>query len=233
MLILLIRKNIFLNKDKIIATQIPQFWLLITYSLLQSSVLALGRIFDKNSEYTLDNLINYSQKNNNKLFSKISLEARLERSNSLYLLPEFEGDEYPADQYLRDACEPTADNFRKIRKKVKKYRKIYQEKYDPIRDKVYAHRELYEDASSELFDKTNIFEIRRIAIFLSLLCEALFQQFYKGSHNIQRSDIKNFIRRHYPPKKPSSILPLHRGLPLSGKTIAIQTQYFCETLFSK
>lgn len=149
----------------------PMFWNTCTAALQTSTVIALGRIFDRKSRHNLDALIRMAR-NNRKIFSKKALESRKK------LLPIT-----PADvvAFMRDAYEPTLADFDRIAALVKERRKIYDANYKNLRHKWFAHRGVSKPKEiAELFSPTNIEELHQMFHFLGLLHEQLWQLLVNG-----------------------------------------------------
>ena len=84
-------------------------------SLQTSFFMVLGRIFDQDSKHNIDKLVKTAQENR-EIFSKGALAKRkTEQSNN--------ADEW-IDDYLKSVYEPTAKDFRELRKKVKEFREV-------------------------------------------------------------------------------------------------------------
>ena len=66
------------------------------------------------------------------------------------------------DGSLADAYEPTADDFRRLRKHVAKERSVYESRYRDVRDKVFAHRGVMADELTPVADKADINEFKRL-----------------------------------------------------------------------
>jgi hypothetical protein len=148
------------------------FWNTNIGALQTSFFVTLGRVFDQKSAYNIDTLVRLAQKNIT-LFSKSALAGRkrAQGSNADEWLP----------QYLRNAYEPSHDDFRCIRRYVKKYRTIYERNYDPIRDRIYAHKELARPSDkSSLFSQTRILELQRLFGFLNQLYTILWELYFNG-----------------------------------------------------
>jgi len=148
------------------------FWNTALGALQTATFITLGRIFDQGSPHNIDRLLGLAQKHRT-IFSKVALGMR-KQGNAL-TAPAWLPD------YLRDAYEPKAADFRRLRTYVNKRRLTYQAKYKDLRHKVFAHKELTDQtAVSALFAKTNIRELQRLLAFLSSLHEALWQLFFNG-----------------------------------------------------
>ena len=140
------------------------FWNTTMGSLQTSFFIVLGRIFDQRSKHNIDKLIRIAQ-DNKKIFSKGAL-AKRKKSESA------NADEW-LDDYLKSVYEPTAKDFRDLKKKIKEFRKIYESNYRDIRHKIYAHKEVSDaEETQKLFSKTNTNSrttINRAPIILQLL----------------------------------------------------------------
>ena len=162
------------NNDYVLEkmNEAPHLWRTGVAALQFSFFVTLGRIFDQKSAYNIDKLIALAQSNID-LFSKAALAERKRKisSNSHEWL----------DSYLKNAYEPSHDDFRCLRRYVKKYRRIYQENYDPIRDRIYAHKELAKQSDKhDLFLKTRIFELEKLFVFLDQVYSILWELYFNG-----------------------------------------------------
>jgi hypothetical protein len=156
----------------------PLFWNTSLGALQTAAFMALGRIFDQKSPHNLDVLIRIAQKHPD-IFSKTALGRRKQGANSTP--PTW------LDDYLRGAHEPTSRDFRHLCTHVHKWRKIYESNYRAIRHKVFAHKELSEEVETDaLFQKTNVRELQRMAVFLGSLHDALWNLFFNGRKPILR-----------------------------------------------
>jgi hypothetical protein len=157
----------------------PRFWNTTLSALQTSSFITLGRIFDQESIHNIDRVIRIAQQNI-QIFSKPALRARKlagSTSASVWI-----------DEYMRTVYEPNVDDFRRLRKHINKYRKIYEARYRDIRRKVYAHNATDSETEIQaLFSKTNITEMQKLFIFLKRFHEALWQLFFNGQKPVLRS----------------------------------------------
>jgi hypothetical protein len=94
----------------------PLFWNTCLAGLQTGSFMALGRIFDNDSNHNLSRLLRIT-KDHPEIFSKAAL-GRRKQGNS---------PEPPAwlPEYLRESYEPTMSDFRRMRAHVRKRRTIY------------------------------------------------------------------------------------------------------------
>jgi hypothetical protein len=148
-------------------------WNTILGSLLSSTFVSLGRIFDEDSPHNINKLLSLI-KNNPDIFTKQSLRLRRELETNA-------ATEW-IDNFISKAYEPTKEDIRSIRKGVNAWRIIFRDKYKDIRHKIYAHKEVSEpDDISELFAKTNINELIGILRYLWNLHNQLWNLYHNGS----------------------------------------------------
>ncbi len=156
----------------------PLFWNTVMGALQTSFFIVLGRIFDQQSPHNIDRLLRYAQ-DNIKIFSKKALANRKRKDSD-------NADEW-LNNYLKTVYEPTVKDFRKLRKKVEVYRKIYTSNYRDIRHKIYAHKEMSDSEEiQKLFSKTDSRELQKIFVFIQAFYEALWQLFYNGRKPVLR-----------------------------------------------
>lgn len=156
----------------------PLFWNTTLGALQTAAFIALGRVFDQGSAHNIDKLLRIPR-DNPQIFSKAALSRRKQGDNPIP--QEWLG------QYIEDAYEPTAVDFRRIRAHVRRRRKIYECNYRDLRHKVFAHKEVSDRAeTAALFGRTNIRELQRMFTFLGSLHEALWQLFFNGRKPVLR-----------------------------------------------
>jgi hypothetical protein len=161
-----------------IVNETPLFWRTNAGALQTSYFIVLGRVFDQSSSHNIDRLLQAAQDNAD-IFSKEALEARKRKGSE-------NAGEWIED-YMKDVYVPTVSDFRRLRKHVSKYRKIYVNGYRDIRRKVFAHKELLKsDDEQQLFAKTNTREMQKLLIFLNRLYECLWQLFHNGRKPVLR-----------------------------------------------
>ena len=164
----------------------PLFWNTCLAGLQTGSFMALGRIFDNDSNHNLGRLLRIT-KDHPEIFSKAAL-GRRKQGNS---------PEPPAwlREYIRDSYEPTVGDFRQIRAHVRKRRKIYEDNYRDIRHKWFAHKVVSEQTEiSALFSNANTRELQQIFAFLSWLYETLWELFFNG-HKIALRPLRYSVKR--------------------------------------
>jgi DNA-binding CsgD family transcriptional regulator len=149
----------------------PWFLTTVDHSLLLATFIALGRIFDQDSPHNIDRLMSAVSANIRE-FSLAALEARL-------LSKGCSAEEVA--RYLKHAHELTANDVRKLRKKVADWRRVYKENYKDIRHNVFAHKQLSaSDKINALFAKTKVDELKKLFHFLNSLYLALFASYING-----------------------------------------------------
>lgn len=149
----------------------PLFWLTAQSAMLLSTFITLGRIFDQNSDHNLDRLIATATKLI-AIFSKGSLAARKRVSG-------LSAEE--ADLFARNAFEPSAADFRSLRKEIGEKRKIYEARYREARRKVFAHNQVAGlDEANTLLKGTTVNETKALFAFLDALDNALWQLLHNG-----------------------------------------------------
>ena len=162
-----------------IVNKTPLFWQTNVGALQTSFFIVLGRVFDQNSNHNIDRLLKVAQDNID-IFSKEALKARKKKDSK-------NADEW-IDDFMKDVYPPAHSDFRRLRKHVAKYRKIYIDGYCDIRRKVFAHKELSKVSDvQQLFAKTNIREMERLLIFLNRLYSCLWQLFHNGRKPVLRA----------------------------------------------
>ncbi len=149
----------------------PLFWLTTENALLLAAFVALGRVFDQGTRHNLDRLLKIAA-DDLSLFSRLSLAHRRQAEGMTA---------EAAAEYASDKYEPTAQDFRHLRKKVAEQRKVYRSCYQEIRNKIFAHKELSNpDETRALFNKTNIGDMKVMFGLLHSLHDALWELLLNG-----------------------------------------------------
>lgn len=157
------------------------FWNTALYALRAQTFIALNIIFDQDrkSKHNIDKLLRTAQENAH-IFSKFELGRRKKRASP------GSWRDWLRD-YLNDAYTPTPDDFRRFRRHVKKWRRIYETNYRPIRNSVFAHRSLSGHAEADpLWAKTNIREMQVLLRFLRQLHDAFWELLHNGRKPVLR-----------------------------------------------
>lgn len=151
----------------------PLFWNTTLAALQASALVALGRVFDPDTNnHSVTRLLTLAH-SNLEIFSKEALAGRKRKLSS-------NADEW-LSEYLKTVYVPTGDDFRRLKRLVAPRRKIYEEKYRPLRHKVFAHRGVTtSDQVNELFAHTDLRELRKLLVFLGKLYETLWQLYFNG-----------------------------------------------------
>ncbi|HEX7285421.1 MAG TPA: hypothetical protein VF532_04525 [Candidatus Angelobacter sp.] len=157
----------------------PLFWNTCLGALQASAFMALGRVFDSDSPHNINQLLKLAQNNRLQLFSKAALGRRKQGNDP-------EPPEW-LDEYLQRAREPTADDFRSIRKRVAGWRRVYEVNYRAVRHQFFAHKQVAEEAEvTALFSKGTNRELQQLIAFLGTLHDALWQLFFNGRKLVLR-----------------------------------------------
>jgi len=171
----------------------PLFWGTNVGALQAAFFITLGRIFDQKSNHNVDKLLRLAQ-NNISIFSKEALAKRKRKLSE-------NADEW-LDDYLEDVYVPTSDDFRGLKKHIRKYRQIYEQKYRNIRHKIFTHKELSKpDDIQRLYSMTNIGELEKLCIFLNKLHQTLWELLSNGRKPIlrpMRYSARNMRKRPQP-----------------------------------
>jgi hypothetical protein len=177
--------------------QAPLFWNTNLGALQTAAFMALGRVFDQKSAHNLDVLIRMAQ-NHLEIFSKTALGRRKQGTDPAP--PEW------LDDFLRNAYEPTPEDFRRLRAQIRRWRKIYESNYRDIRRKLFAHKGMSEQAQIDaLVEKTNVKELQRMSVFLGSFHDALWQLFYNGRKPVLRPRPYSLDRMRHNPLPPGWI----------------------------
>jgi hypothetical protein len=178
----------------------PLFWNTCLAGLQTGSFMALGRIFDNDSNHNLGKLLRITQ-NHKEIFSKAALARRKQGSSP----------EPPTwiSEYLQDSYEPTARDFRRIRAHVRKRREIYEKNYRDIRHKWFAHKAVSEQTEIRaLFSNANTRELQQLFAFLSWLYETLWELFFNGRKVALRPlrySVKRILASPLPTRQPRGV----------------------------
>jgi hypothetical protein len=156
----------------------PLFWNTNLGALQTSTFVTLGRMFDQDSPHNVDRVLKIAQ-DNPRIFSKAGLGDRKRKASP--------GRTEWLESYLRAAYVPKPSDFRRLRQFVRKYRRIYEDKYRDLRHKVFAHKVVSDgEAVAALFARTNIRELQRMLVFLDSLYDALLQLYVNGRKPVVR-----------------------------------------------
>ena len=169
----------FLNKNALL-------WSTVAGALQMSALIALHRIFNHRSRHNVDALLRLVESNTS-IFSKQALRRR--KQGNVQKEPGW------LTGYIRDAYEPTARDFQRLRALVEKYSKLYQSNYAGLRNKVYAHMVASDPSEVQtLVARTNIHEMQRMFVFLLKLYEALQELYTNGRKPVLRARRYSAVR---------------------------------------
>jgi hypothetical protein len=169
-------------------SETPSFWNVHMAATQTAVYVTLGRIFDTNSKYNIEALLNTFEANLN-LFSRSSLEAR--KSEGTTKRPDW------LDTYLMSAHYPTLEDVSRLRAHVNLHREFYDRAVKPVRHKYLAHREKQELSEvQELYGRGKVKELWKTVAFLISLYDALLQQHLNGRKPILRP-IRHSVKTMY------------------------------------
>lgn len=157
------------------------FWNLTLRALQANSVIALGRVFDKDSRsHGVDRLLHLAA-SHPEIFAKEALrnrKLRLSPTSNDWL-----------DEFMTTVHVPTQSDFKRLILQTQTHRKTYEQKYAYLRNKVYAHNDRMD--LTGLNSQTSIREVERMLAFLLRLGNALWHLFNNGYEpTIGRSTIR-------------------------------------------
>jgi AbiU2 len=166
------------------------FWNTSLYSLQSALILALGRVFETNTPHNVGTFM-HAVSANRTVLSRSALRIRKSQifGNNLAGL----------NDYMRAARTPRPSDFRRVANLVRTHRNTYIATYRTVRNQVFAHT-LVTDAAqiSQLFSKTNIRQLERMATYLLHLHDAFWEAFHNGGRltlRRRRYSIARILRR--------------------------------------
>jgi len=141
----------------------PLFWLTTLRGLQTSLFMVLGRIFSQDSEHNINALLKLAETDQH-IFSRELLAARKSSIQGL-----------DVQAYVSDAHFSTPEDFRRFRREVRDWRRIYEANYREVRNEIFAHADVSQPEDvHDLFAKTNIEELELLVTDLVSL-HARFQ----------------------------------------------------------
>lgn len=150
----------------------PTFWLTASAAFQTAAYISLGRIFDNDSRYNVEELVS-SAESNISLFQREALAERKREGQK--------SDPSWLQEYLDNTYYPKLSDFARLRKKVDEYRSLYEKAIKPARNKYIAHREKQDDQEvSALFGRGKVKDLWRLTMFLQQLHEVLSNLFHNG-----------------------------------------------------
>ncbi|MFH1033787.1 MAG: transposase [Pseudomonadota bacterium] len=156
----------------------PVFWLACKAALQSAGYISLGRIFDKNSKYNVDALLEAMEKSI-VIFQKEALASRKRGEGTI--------DPPWLSEYLDSAYYPTIKDVKKIKAKVDEYRVVYERAIRPVRNKYIAHREKEERAEVKaLYSNGTVGDLWRLTTFLCQLHEVIWELLHNGRRPVFR-----------------------------------------------
>ncbi|MBP2233137.1 hypothetical protein J2847_006472 [Azospirillum agricola] len=150
-------------------------WNIVLHSLQLTFFIALGRLFDTDSDaLSLSRFLKDCEKALPD-FSRNALEQRKVRDN---------GGQRPAylDDWMVGKEDATAAHFRALKSAVKQCRKVYEAgQYNAIRNQVMAHRDVNAlDQQAALFAKTNVGDVLDLITRLHQVLLSVFDLYENG-----------------------------------------------------
>ncbi|MEQ1596902.1 MAG: transposase [Casimicrobium sp.] len=150
----------------------PMFWKYVAAGFQTSAYIAISRVFDDKSRYAIKELVKAFDRDL-ELFQRESLAAR--KWSGAGEKPEW------LDNYLDEAYYPTKADVQKIALRINRFKDIYEESIAGVRNNYFAHRHTTGRVDvRELFGKTKIADICRLAIFLLDLHDVLQELYVNG-----------------------------------------------------
>ena len=150
----------------------PTFWLFSAAAFQTVAYISFGRIFDHNSRYNVDVLLNTAEREI-ALFQRSALAERKRDGKAT--------DPPWLQDYLNKAFYPALRDFKQLRAKVVQHRAVYERIIRPARNKYIAHRERHGHAEvQQLFGRGKLRELWRLTTFLLQLNKALWELLHNG-----------------------------------------------------
>ena len=140
------------------------FWVVAMASIQANSLIALGRVFDKDPRtHNVGRLLQLAEKNR-MIFSKEAVRRRKNKdlAHASHLI----------DDCMINVQDPTATDFKRLRDFMEARRRIYERCYKQLRDKRYAHRDRTD--ISGFVAQTNTQELGRLVTDLRKLHRVLW-----------------------------------------------------------
>lgn len=169
--------HIVASKDKNIEKALDAnalSWNICLHSLQATFFIAIGRIFDTNPQSCSIHLLFRQCKKSIEKFSKSSLEQRrINEAGGKKL-------EY-LESFVKKAYEPKPADFSRLKKKVSRVQKIYEQNFRPIRHKVFAHNDSeYISDPTDLFAGATIYDAEDILNTLYKIEKVIFDLYLNG-----------------------------------------------------
>lgn len=151
----------------------PHIWNRCLDGLFSSSVIALGRLLDSNTNnHRAMGVAAYAIKHA-WLFKREELKKR--KLKTIGEPPDY------LEEYIREAYEPTKIDLGQLQQMVKDCNKLYQSKFRNIRSLVYAHSvEISPADVQRLFSEANSDELREILGKLMVVYGSLWELYING-----------------------------------------------------
>lgn len=153
-------------------------WRAILWSLQTTFHIALGRLFDGDSDtFSADKFLSFCIDNIDEFNSRSLRERKLAEQGSAL-------SQSWLDAFMRDSYEPTIKDFQTLRGELRKRRNLYNKIYRPIRHKVYAHKEIdILENIDQLFSKTNIDDVEDFLGMMHRIETVVYHLLHNGKFN--------------------------------------------------
>jgi hypothetical protein len=166
------------------------FWGTTLNALKASLIIALGRVFENNSEHNLRTFMQVIH-DNRVAFRRAALRGRKAAT--------FGDDVVALNSYVRAAQIPHPSDFARLRKFVTKHRRTYEQKYRDLRHKIFAHTLVVnQNEVAALYQQTNVRELERMTTFLGRLHECILYTYQDGgrfSTRPRRYSVKRMLKK--------------------------------------
>lgn len=163
------------GKSKTIRDNINEnaiFWGTTLNALKASLIVALGRVFENNTDHNPRRLMQVIH-DNRAAFTRSALRRRKAAT--------FGHNIAQLDSYVREAKIPHPSDFDRIRQFVKEHRKTYEKKYRDLRHKIFAHTLVVNQKEVDtLYQKTNVRELQQMTTFLGRLHGCILHTYQNG-----------------------------------------------------
>ena len=174
------------SRDKAVLgllNQAPMFWNTNIGALREAMFIALSRVFDQDPQtHNINRLLKVAQDNPD-IFEVSAPRWRKQADTS------------KSFDYIAKVYEPQPEDWRRLRKHVSNWRRVYMAHYKEIRNSVYAHHErISPDKKSDLFKQANYLELEKLFAFLDALHEALWSLYYNGRKPVIRYRRRSLVQ---------------------------------------
>ncbi len=208
--------HLLTSRDKTVLSRLnetPMFWNTSLGALREAMFIALGRVFDQDSRtHNIHRLLKIAEDNSAIFTVSAPRWHKHKDANSMY--------------GALTVYKAQPKDWRRLRRYVSNWCKVYETNYRRIRNQVYAHQQrINPDEKIELFQQTNYVELEKLFAFLDAFYRALWA-LYNGQKPVIR------YRRHSLIEMLNPKVTGPKGLTV-GELVAQDTQKFLEKLASQ